>query len=99
MKQHLIDSQTTYFNHAIWAFKSGIYMIYAGITSLIHAIYPGFFPGTAAKTVIDLYYQRLHNHANPAYKSLIKLAKAKYQIENKNNTITPSKPDKSFISS
>lgn len=81
MKQHLIDSQTTYLTHAVWAFKSGFYMIYAGIASLIHAIYPGFFPGTAAKAVINLYHQRLHNHPNPTYKSLIELAKSKYHVE------------------
>jgi hypothetical protein len=86
MKQHLIDSQTTYFSHAVWAFKSGIYMIYAGITSLIHAVYPGFFPGIAAKAVINLYHQRLHNHPNPAYKSLIELAQAKYHVEEQQKT-------------
>jgi hypothetical protein len=78
MNKHLIESKTTYFAHALWAIKSGFYLIYAGLASVIHAIHPGFFPGTAAKAVIDLYYQRLDNHPNPVYKTYIKQAKNKY---------------------
>ena len=80
MNQHLKDSQTTYGVHSKWAFSAGFRLIWAGIASLVHAIHPNFFPGTAAKTVIDLYYTRLHNHPNKIYKKYIA------EIKNKTNT-------------
>lgn len=80
MNQHLKDSQVNYSMHSKWAFVAGIRLIWAGIASLIHAVHPNFFPGTTAKTVIDLYYTRLHNHPNKNYKKYIK------EIKKKSNT-------------
>jgi hypothetical protein len=71
-KKHLEKSQTTYFNHAGWAIIAGIRLIAAGISSLIHAVYPGWFQGTAARTVIQLYHRRLSHHPNPEYQAYIK---------------------------
>lgn len=71
MNQHLKDSNITYDAHARWAITAGIKLIWAGIASLLHAIHPSLFPGTAAKTVIELYYTRLHNHPNSEYKKYI----------------------------
>jgi len=70
-RDHLIKSKESYFNHATWAILAGFRLIYAGIGSLIHALIPGFFQGTAAKTVIDLYHKRLVNHPNKEYQDYI----------------------------
>ena len=70
--QHLKDSNESYWSHTVWAIGAGLQLIWAGIVSLIHAVYPGWFPFHAAKTVIDLYYKRLHNHVNPSYQEYIK---------------------------
>jgi hypothetical protein len=72
MNRHLNDSQVTYTQHSRWAFVAGLRLLWAGFTSLLHAVHPSLFPGTAAETVIDLYYSRLHNHPNGNYKKLIK---------------------------
>lgn len=71
IKKHLDESQVGYFEHFAWAISAGFSLIWAGIASLIHAIVPSLFPGTAAYTVIDLYHKRLENHPNKDYKSYI----------------------------
>jgi len=73
--KHLIDSNETYLSHSSWAAKAGFILIAAGIKSLLHAIHPGWFSFASAKTVIDLYYQRLHNHVNPVYQEYIEKVK------------------------
>jgi hypothetical protein len=69
---HLKKSQETYGSHFIWAIYAGIKMILVGLSSIVHGIVPGFFQGTAAKTVIDFYHKRLINHPNNEYKNYIK---------------------------
>lgn len=71
-KEHLNKSKESYASHAHWAVIAGLRLIFAGIASLIHALIPGFFQGTAAKTVIDLYHKRLVNHPNVEYQNYIK---------------------------
>lgn len=71
-KEHLKKSQENYYSHACWALLAGLRLILAGIASLIHALIPGYFQGTAAKTVIDLYHKRLVNHPNVEYQNYIK---------------------------
>ena len=68
MFKHLRDSQETYWSHCRWATKAGFQMIWAGILSIIHGLIPPLFPFKSAKTVIDLYYKRLHNHKNERYR-------------------------------
>lgn len=75
--QHLVDSNESYQSHSIWAVTAGFQLIWAGIQSLVHAVYPGWYPFAAAKTVIDLYYKRLHNHTNPLYQEYIKSVQQK----------------------
>ena len=70
--QHLIKSNETYASHSKWALKAGLTLIWAGISSILHAIHPSLFPFTSAKIVIDLYYKRLHNHPNSDYRNYIK---------------------------
>jgi hypothetical protein len=69
--KHLEKSQETYFSHLLWAFLAGLRLIWAGIASIVHGLIPGFFPGTAAKTVISLYHKRLVDHPNKEYQDYI----------------------------
>ena len=69
--QHLIDSNETYLSHSKWAAHAGVKLLWAGVTSLLHAIHPSLFPFATAKIVIDLYCKRLHNHPNKAYAQYI----------------------------
>lgn len=70
-KQHLKKSKEDYSSHAKWAVLAGFKLIIAGLASLVHALIPGYFQGTAAKTVIDLYHKRLVNHPNKEYQDYI----------------------------
>lgn len=70
-KEHLEKSKETYVPHFVWAFFSGLKLIWAGVASIIHGFIPGLFPGTAAKTVIDLYHKRLVDHPNKEYQNYI----------------------------
>lgn len=71
-KAHLEKSQEKYTSHFIWAQLAGLRLIWSGIASMIHGLIPGLFPGTAAKTVIDLYHKRLVDHPNKEYQDYIK---------------------------
>ena len=57
--------------HFIWAVLAGFRLLYAGIASIVHGFVPAFFPGAAAKTVIDLYHKRLVDHPNREYQDYI----------------------------
>lgn len=76
-KEHLKKSQETYFNHLKWAVYAGLRLIWAGISSIVHAFVPALFPGTAAKTVIEFYLNRLSNHPNKEYQDYIEKIKNK----------------------
>lgn len=69
--EHLQKSQEGYVSHFVWAERSGLRLILAGLASLVHGLVPGLFPGTAAMTVIDLYHKRLINHPNNEYQDYI----------------------------
>lgn len=71
MHPHLVESGVTYAEHSRWALMAGARLIWAGVASLLHAIHPGLFPATAAKTVIDLYHKRLRDHPNAEYQDMI----------------------------
>jgi hypothetical protein len=70
--QHLDDSKTTYFQHLKFAVYASGLLAYAAITSLIHALFPFAFKGTAAYIVVKLYKGRLENHPNPKYQQWVK---------------------------
>lgn len=78
--QHLVDSKESYQSHSAWALVAGLKLIKAGIQSLVHAVYPGWYQFSAAKAVIDLYYKRLHNHSNPKYQDYIKEAQRRHTV-------------------
>lgn len=69
IKKHLETNQVSYPQHFIFAIKAGVLLVYAGITSLIHAINPAWFDGTPAKIVARLYKGRIENHPNPDYRN------------------------------
>lgn len=73
--KHLDKSRVTYFQHLKWAVLAGIRLIYSGIASIIHGVFPNLFDGVAPKTIIDIYHTHLENHPNPDYKEMIKKAK------------------------
>lgn len=75
-KKHLAQSQTTYLEHAKWAIVAGFQLLLAALASFVHAIYPGWFTGTSAKTVIRLYHQRLADHPNKDYIDYIEQQKS-----------------------
>lgn len=74
-REHLAKSKEDYIPHFVWALLAGFRLIWAGIASIIHGFIPGFFPGTAAKTVIDLYHKRLVDHPNKEYQDYINTKK------------------------
>ncbi|MDC6486967.1 MAG: DUF6356 family protein [Methylophilaceae bacterium] len=53
-KKHLTEANKTYWNHFIFAFKAGFLLLYAGITSIIHAFIPSLFPFVSQKIVQKL---------------------------------------------
>jgi len=74
---HLSKSKVTYFEHLRWAVLAGLRLIYSGVASIIHGIFPSLFDGVAPKTVIDIYHSHLVDHPNEDYKTMIKEAKEK----------------------
>jgi hypothetical protein len=78
--KHLEDSHESYFSHLKWAVASGFQLIGAGLASILHGIYPSFFPFKAAKVVIDLYYKRLHRHPNKEYRSYVEKVKKENEV-------------------
>lgn len=71
LTQHLRDSNTTYIDHFVFAMYAGALLLYAAFASVVHAIFPFLFKGTAAYIVIKLYKQRLVNHPNPVYRAWV----------------------------
>jgi hypothetical protein len=71
-KEHLEDSGKTYRQHFSGAYYYGFRLIIAAIASFIHGIFPFLLRGTAALTIIDAYYDELHNHKNSEYQKYIK---------------------------
>jgi hypothetical protein len=53
-KKHLNEAGKSYFEHFKFAFIAGFILIYAGITSIIHALIPSLFPFTSQKIVKKL---------------------------------------------
>ena len=69
--RHLEASKETYSSHLFWAVYAGFKLIFVGISSIIHGFIPSVFTGTAAKTIIDFYHDRLVNHPNKEYTDYI----------------------------
>jgi len=52
--KHLSEANKTYFAHFKFAFFAGLLLLYAGLTSIIHAVIPSLFPFTSLKIVKKL---------------------------------------------
>ena len=53
-RKHLTEAGKPYWKHFIFAFRAGCLLIYAGITSIIHALIPSLFPFVSQKIVQKL---------------------------------------------
>ena len=60
-EKHLNEAGKSYFEHFKFAFIAGFILIYAGITSIIHALIPSLFPFTSQKIVKKLLDRSLNN--------------------------------------
>lgn len=69
IKEHLATNKITFRDHFVLAIKSGVMLLYAGITSIIHAFLPSLFDGVPAKIVSKLYNGRIKDHPNPRYRN------------------------------
>lgn len=54
MFKHLRDANKTYTSHFWFAAKNGFVLVYAGLTSIVHAIYPSVFKFTSRNIVAQL---------------------------------------------
>jgi hypothetical protein len=70
-REHLEKSKETYLSHLVFANRAGLRLLWAALASFIHGFFPNVLPGTAAKTIIDLYHKRLVNHPNKEYQKYI----------------------------
>jgi hypothetical protein len=77
---HLRGSQMGYFRHFCHAFSLGWILIFNGISSIIHAFIPAFFPGTAAFTTMRIFYKVCYGHPNP-YFQRVRLAYEKRYVK------------------
>lgn len=62
---HLKNSKMNYFVHFYQAFSLGFVLIYAGLMSVIHAIFPFLFPANSANKVSWMYIHIIIDSANP----------------------------------
>ena len=60
-KKHLNEAGKNYFEHFKFALIAGFILMYAGITSIIHALVPSLFPFTSQKIVKKLLDQSMNN--------------------------------------
>ena len=67
-KDHLKASKTNYLSHLHQAFKLGFILIYAGILSIIHSLFPFLFATSSAKKVTWIYVRVILDSANPEIK-------------------------------
>ena len=74
-RDHLKQSNVTYYQHLKWALTAGVKLIWAGIASVIHGVNPKLFDGVAPKIIIEIYHGHLEHHPNPDYQKMITDAK------------------------
>jgi hypothetical protein len=55
--KHLAESNKTYIEHFKFAFYAGLMLLWAGVTSIIHAFIPSLFPFVSRKIIVDLLEQ------------------------------------------
>jgi hypothetical protein len=70
-KNHLEKSKMNYFIHFFQAFRLGLVLIWAGIASLVHAIFPFLFPAYSANKVSWMYIRVVIDSSNPDIKGYL----------------------------
>jgi len=78
---HLRGSRTTYVPHFRQAFSLGWILIFNGVSSIVHAVIPAFFPGTAAFTTMRIFYKFCHGHPNPYFQRVRSTYEKRYMKE------------------
>lgn len=63
-KNHLKSSNTNYWRHLYQAFSLGLLLIWSGLTSVIHSIFPFLYPAYSAKKVAWMYVQFVIDNPN-----------------------------------
>lgn len=53
-KEHLAQANKTYFEHFKFSFYAGWMLLWAGVTSIIHAFLPNVFPFVSRKIIATL---------------------------------------------
>lgn len=76
--EHLRGSQMEYAPHFRQAFFLGWILILNGLSSIVHAVIPAFFPGTAAFTTMRLFYKYCHGHPNPEFQRIRSMFERRY---------------------
>ena len=54
-QEHLAEAKMTYFTHLTHGCANGCILIFAGVTSIAHAIVPSSFKSYSVLTVVSLY--------------------------------------------
>lgn len=72
MIEHLKKGNVSYGRHFIDASIGGCHLIFTGIISIIHGLFPFLFEKYVAKTMITYYYRHFHNHPNRDFQEMIK---------------------------
>lgn len=52
--KHLTDNKMTYFQHLLFAFRSGLKCINAGILLILHGFFPAFFQKSGSSRIFNL---------------------------------------------
>lgn len=55
--KHLAESNKTYIEHFKFAFYAGFMLLWAGLTSIIHAFIPSLFPFASRNIILKLLEQ------------------------------------------
>ena len=53
-EKHLAEANKTYTEHFAFAFKAGFILLWAAVTSIVHAFIPSLFAFTSQKIVMNL---------------------------------------------
>ncbi len=62
--KHLAESNKTYIQHFKFAFYAGWMLLWAGLTSIIHACIPSLFPFVSRNIIVKLLEQSRRTEAN-----------------------------------
>ena len=64
-KSHLISCEESYFRHLLFASRTGVTMIVAGLACVAHGVLPGLFETTGSRTIKALAARFTHRGTAP----------------------------------